>query len=120
MRCTAIPDGELFDSGVTLHPSCRPRSSSKATVAVKIIPFADMRYTDLTGRYPIQGKSGHQYVLIMLSCNYIHLEPMRSRDQAEFVNAYSRGTDFFTSHGISPQYERLDNETSRYLVSLWN
>ena len=74
-----------------------------------------MRYTDLTGLYPIQAKSGHQYVLIMLSSNYIHLEPMRSRGQAEFVKAYSRGADFFTSDGISPQYERLDNETSRSL-----
>ena len=95
MRSTAIPDAELFDSDVTLHSPCRPRSSSRATVAVKIIPFSDMRYTDLTGRYPIQAKNGHQYVLIMLSSNYIHLEPMRSRDQAEFVKAYSRSTDFF-------------------------
>ena len=69
MRSTAIPDAELFDSDVTLYPPCRPRSSSRATVAVKIIPFSDMRYTDLTGRYPIQAKNGHQYVLIMLSCN---------------------------------------------------
>ena len=115
MRNTAIPDAELFDSDVTLHPPCRPCSSSRATVAVKIIPFSDMRYTDLTGLYPIQAKSGHQYLLIMLSCNYILLEPMRSRDQAEFVNAYSRGTDFFTCHGISPQHEQLNNETFRSL-----
>jgi len=115
MRSTAIPDAELFDSDITLHPPCRPRSSSRAPVAVKIIPFSDMRYTDLTGRYPIQAKSGHQYLLIMLSCNYILLEPMRSRDQAEFVKASSLGTDFFTSHCISPKYERLDNETSRSL-----
>ena len=97
------------------HPPVVPRTSNVEIVYTKLFSPDDFRHTDLTGRFPIQAKSGANYVLIMVCCNYIHAETLRSRDAPEYVKAYSRGTDFFATHGITPQYERLDNETSKLL-----
>jgi len=117
MRSTArlSDDDPLFDSPSDLHPQPVPRNSSRSTVTVKVVPFTEMRSTDLTGRFPVQSKSGAQYVMVMLSCNYIHVEPMNTRQGPDYVRAYSRGSEFFKSHGITPLYERLDNETSTAL-----
>ena len=69
---------------------------------------------DLTGRFPIEGDLGSQYLLIMFAvgANYIHCEPMPDKTAQSYRDAYTRGHEFFTSHGCAPKYERLDNETS--------
>ena len=74
-------------------------------------------YTDLTGRFPLTSKRGHQYCLLMFShdANYIHVELLHNRSGPEFVAAYKRGIHFFRQGGFNPTFERLDNETSRVL-----
>ena len=99
------------------YPPTAPRQSRILKCITKIIPSSELRHTDLTGRFPVRGISGKQYFMIMICANYIHAELMDSRCAGDYVKAYSRGTDFFESHGVTPSYERMDNETSDLLKS---
>ena len=53
--------------------------------------------------------------MIMICANYIHAEMTSSRSAEDYVKAYASGTDFFESHGVTPSYERMDNESSDLL-----
>ena len=98
-----------------VYPTTEPRRSSTVTCITKVIPASDLRHTDLTGRFPITSKGGKQYFMIMICANYIHAEMMSSRSAEDYVKAYASGTDFFESHGVTPSYERMDNESSDLL-----
>jgi len=71
-------------------------------------------YMDLTGKFPVQSRSGHNYILIIITDdhNYIHAQPMKSRSAQEYVRAFSAALDFFSNHGSSFHSLQMDNETS--------
>jgi hypothetical protein len=46
---------------------------------------------------------------------YIHVEPMKSRAQHDFLSAYTNSTKLFTSKGLKPKLQRMDNETTEFL-----
>eukprot|EP01034_Spumella_vulgaris_P028684 gene28684-35585_t len=73
-----------------------------------------LHYSDLAGRFPVTSLHGMEYHLIQYceDANYIHVELLRSRKGPEYTRAYQAGTEFFMKHGIRPEFERLDNETS--------
>ena len=48
----------------------------------------------------------------MLCGNYIHIETVKDRGQTDYVKAYAHGADFFEARGITPSFERMDNEDS--------
>ena len=50
--------------------------------------------------------------------NYIHVETMRSRQAAEFANAYERGVKFYSERGLQPLWERMDNESNDILRAI--
>ena len=79
-------------------------------------PSSDLRHHDLTGRFSVTGFAGTQYLMVMICGNYIHIEPVNTRGQADYVKAYARGADFFEERGITPSFERMDNEASDLLV----
>ena len=113
-RSTQAPLEDELD--LDLHPIPVPRTRTRLPIQSKIIPVSDIRYTDPTGAFPVRGLQGAQYILVMLCANYIHLETMKSKEGPEYVRAYAAGTDYFQARGIVPNYERLDNETSKLLV----
>ena len=47
--------------------------------------------------------------------NYIHVEPMSSRSGKDILAAYKKGFALFTSRGLTPLLQRLDNEASTVL-----
>ena len=95
-----------------LYPATESRPPHALKCVIKVIPSSDIRHTDLTGRFPVAGKSGKQYFMIMICANYIHVELMSTRCAGDYVKAYAQGTDFFQKYGITPSYETIDNETS--------
>ena len=115
------PDPTLDESDSDLHPTPIPRPPGALSVFTKLLDLTaengTLRHSDTTGRFPIPAKSGAQYVLIMYCGNYIHAETLKSRSASDFVSAYASGTNFFLSKGITPHYERLDNETSTQLTT---
>eukprot|EP01034_Spumella_vulgaris_P028005 gene28005-34797_t len=94
---------------------------TRRTVLIKIVPVSNvsMQYLDLTARMPIPSKRGNQYTMIMYceDVNYIHAEPMQTRNAAEYVRAFQAGVEFFKNHGVRTTGIRLDGETSNSLES---
>lgn len=104
-RLSFLPDANTADD---LYPTAVPRSSSTAKVFVSSI----IRYSDLTGNFPVLGVSGSRYILVMSCLNYIHVEVLPNRQAASHVAAYSRGHAWFQAHGVVPHFERQDNENA--------
>jgi hypothetical protein len=77
-----------------------------------------LNHSDLTGRFPVTSLHGNEYMLVQYceDANYIHIEPLRSRKAPDYVKAYQAGVEFYLQHGIRPEIERLDNETSEALT----
>jgi hypothetical protein len=107
-----------YRSTKTTYNNSQPvHNKAQNTVQVKVIDIPQ-RYTDLTGQFPVRSSSGNLYHMIMYCkvSKYIHVELMKSRKSADFVDAYRRGTEFFKARGMHPEYERLDNESSVLLT----
>jgi hypothetical protein len=85
---------------------------------LKLFPMADINHSDLTGRFPVTSRKGNNYLLVSTYHGYIHCEAMISRQQAQYIKAFSATLDHFQSLGHSPQYQRCDNETSKGLEDL--
>eukprot|EP01034_Spumella_vulgaris_P038071 gene38071-46978_t len=125
LRTTQQPPAPAEESDTDRHPAVSVSQSSPpprgpSRVFTKILSVPDptgRRASDLTGRFPVASKRGNQYILIMFceDFNYIRPEPLRLRDQVDYVKAYASGDEFFRSHGVIPVFERLDNETSKQL-----
>jgi hypothetical protein len=74
-------------------------------------------FSDLTGRFVTSSSSGNAYMLVVYdyNSNFIHVEPMKNRTGPEILAAYRRAFDLFSSRGLRPQLQRLDNEASAAL-----
>jgi hypothetical protein len=73
-------------------------------------------YVDLTGRFPHVSARGVEY---MMCCrcsdsNYIHVEPLRSRNSKEITSAFERTIKFFVDRGVHHRAARMDNEVSNF------
>jgi hypothetical protein len=78
-------------------------------VFCKIESTADL---DATGRFPIPSLARNEYQLLSVFNNYIHIEPLRSRNHSDYIIAYDNTIKFWAAHGFRPKLLRLDNETS--------
>ena len=76
-------------------------------------------FTDQTGRFPYVSTSGMTDMLVLYeyNSNCIHVEAMPSRTRYQIKPAYHRTHAIFVTHGLQPQLQRLDNETSQALVA---
>ena len=74
-------------------------------------------YTDQPGRFITPSSSGNTDMLILYDydSNFIHVEPMPNRSGASILAAYKRAHTMFSSRGLRPQLQRLDNEASHAL-----
>jgi hypothetical protein len=104
------------ETQVEIFPTIRtpkPKTLTWTTAALSLVRTGSV-HTDASGKLPVAGMDGANYVLIMfcLEANYIHVEPLKSRSAAEYVTAYTKGHDFFSSKGFTTKYMHLDNETS--------
>jgi hypothetical protein len=73
--------------------------------------------TNLTGRFLSASSRGNSYLLVVYDydSNYIHAEPMKLQGGADITAAYQRTFSMFTSRGLTPQFQSLDNEASAAL-----
>jgi len=94
-----------------------PVTAPTLKVTTKIIDlphWTRQNHTDPTGKFPVESYSLNNYCLVMFSedANYIHAEPMKTRNAQDYVTAYLRGLAVFEKSGFKPICERLDNEMS--------
>jgi hypothetical protein len=71
-------------------------------------------YGDLTGRFPIQSSSGHQYILTLYDydSNIISTEPMKNRINKEMIWAYTSLHKKLVNAVLKPELQVMDNEFS--------
>jgi hypothetical protein len=67
-------------------------------------------YGDLTGRFPIQSSSGHQYILTLY--DYDSNTPMKNRTEKEMIWAYTSLHNHLVNAGLKPELQVMDNECS--------
>jgi hypothetical protein len=74
-------------------------------------------FTDLTGRFIQPSSHGNSDMLVVYKydSNFIHVEPMKNKTGPEILAAYKRAHTLFSSRGLKPQLQRLDNEASTAL-----
>ena len=84
----------------------------RGTIFTKTLALSHTAHSDLTGRFPVKALTGLEYVFISVLDGYIHCEPIASRHQANYVNAYKDTLAFWDKLGHKPLFQRLDNETS--------
>ena len=87
----------------------------RGTVFTKTVSLSQTAHSDLTGRFPVKALSGSEYVFISVLDGYIHCEPIASRHQSNYVNAYKNTLAFWDKVGHKPLFQRLDNKTSLVL-----
>ena len=83
-------------------------------IYVKIELAKETMYTDQTGAFPVQSKSGNRYVMILceMDSNAILSEAMKSRTGSEIIRAYKALMHRLKLAGIKPKKHILDNECS--------
>jgi hypothetical protein len=71
-------------------------------------------YVDLTGRFPHISARGNEYLMCRRcsDSNYIHVEPLRSRNTKEFTSAFERTIKFFRDREIHHVKAKMNNEVS--------
>ncbi len=69
-------------------------------------------FLDQTGRFPTRLQSSNKYimVLVVIDSNAILVEPMKSRKDAEMIQAYNALLLQLKRAGIIPKKHVLDNE----------
>ena len=86
-------------------------------VVSMIVPLkdADINYSDLPGRYPIESYLGNNYILLSYYRGAIHTEPLPDRSGPSLIKAYTNTFAYYHQHHHVPKFQRLDNETSKSL-----
>jgi len=85
------------------------------SVFTKLVHLSDSNHSDATGRFPIVSSQGHQYILVSVFNNYVHMESMASRSADSYVKAYKATFAFFRRLKHHVAVQRIDNETSSQL-----
>ena len=114
-------EDELFPEPLpSLGPGKQRIADSHSSVCTRCIPMSQEHFSDMAGRFPFKSFTGAEYMLIMFctDANYIHCEKMNSRSGKEYARAYQQGITFFNDRGITPKWERLDNEKSSDLTAV--
>ena len=78
----------------------------------KLLTTADI---DASGRFPVPSSRRNEYMLLSYFKGYVHVEPLPSRHDTAYIDAYTRTHDYWTQFGPVPDIVRLDNETSAKL-----
>jgi len=79
-------------------------------------------HADLTGKFTVQSRAGHEYQLIMFNpdTNYIKVIPQKTRSHTDYISTYQMAIEFWTSHNIHPDFLLIDNEASQDLLTFLN
>jgi hypothetical protein len=108
---TTDPDDEFLDYHPT-SPSLRTHH-----LYVDFAHVSGQIFTDQTGRFLHPSTRGNSDMLVFydFDSNFIHVEPMPNKKGPAILAAYARAHTLFSSRGLKPQLQKLDNEASEAL-----
>ncbi len=102
-------------AAIPLLPSVSPPAavSPSNLVVVTVVPLSRL-YTDDTGRFPIQARSGNQYVMIAYHAdgNLILQQAFQTKSDHHRIAAYNAIMTRLAARGLSVDLQILDNEAS--------
>jgi hypothetical protein len=77
--------------------------------------YEEKNHMDATGAFPITSFKGNNYLMIFYSegANYILGIPFQRRNQDAIIDTYQKALTFFTNKGLTPTFQRMDNEVSQ-------
>jgi hypothetical protein len=84
-------------------------------VQIKCFSRIDAMHADASGRYPVPSYDKHEYQMIFVYKNYVHVELMVDRSSTSYVSAFSAAIEFFKSASHPIRNIVMDNETSEPL-----
>ena len=78
-------------------------------------------YSDLIGRFPIKSVDGYEYICVFYhpGTNYIHLEPMKTRNGTEYAQVFEKGLAFYEDKMAIVSRFIMDNETSKEVTNFF-
>jgi hypothetical protein len=81
---------------------------------VKTYDVRETIYSNQTGKFPTQSKSGNNYIVVMvdIDSNAILVEPMKSCKDQEMIRAYDALVKRLLQAGVKPKKHMPDNEIS--------
>lgn len=81
------------------------------------LPLSGKIYTDQTGQFPVESKSGNKYLFVLYDydSNYVAAQPIPSRTALQLKNAYQTIIRKLKLCGLTPKLQKLDNEASKLL-----
>ena len=106
-----------FDDFVPTIPS--PPATRTHNIYTDCGEVTGQIFSDLTGRFIQPSSTGNSDMLIVYDydSNFIHVEPMPNKSGPSILAAYTKAHALFTSRGLKPSLQRLDNEASLALQS---
>ena len=86
----------------------------KHDIFVKVFDLQETTYTDQTGQFPYLSSEGNRYIMVAyhIDANYIAMEPMKNRTEAQMIATYQRSIDKWKAVGLTMKKQILDNEAS--------
>ena len=74
---------------------------------------------DLTGKYPVRSRLGHEYILISCYLGYIHYTPQISKSKYAYRDSFLSVCSFFSARRLPIAQVIMDNEKSDLLDELF-
>ena len=95
--------------------SAQLRGKKVQDVHTQVYEVRNTVFTDQTGQFPTQSRSGNKYIMVMVDIDSsgILVEPLKSRKDAELNRAYTSLMTRLNRAGIFPKKHVLDNEISQ-------
>ncbi len=95
--------------------------------SISVAPILHARLThrsqwlamDLTGKYPVRSRLGHEYILISSYLEYIHYTPQVSRSKYAYRDSFLSVCSFFSARRLPIAQVIMDNEKSDLLDELF-
>ena len=96
------------------HNSNLLKGKKAQDVYTKVYNVRETIFSDQTGKFPVQSRSGNKYIMVMveIDSNAILVEPMKIRKDEETIRAYNALMLRLSRAGIKPKKHVLDNEVS--------
>jgi len=96
------------------HPAVALRGKKMKDIFVSTYNTRETSFSDQTSHFLKQSKRGHKYIMVLvkIDSNEILVEPMKSRKDAEMIQAYNVLVKQLQQVNIHPQKHVLDNKIS--------
>ena len=102
-----------------IEPQAEPEPTSherthQTLLAVREIEPRGQIHSDQTGAFPVIATTGARYVMVVYDydSNAILVEALNNKKSATLLAAFKRIHSILTDRGLTPKYQRLDNEAS--------